>query len=102
MAATAVHQTILLSCWKAIASYMGSGVRTAQRWEQRATRLMGESDFYLADSTLLHVLADEASSHGDISMRLPETRWVEARDGIEPPNKALQTLPFSFWVPRRF
>jgi hypothetical protein len=25
---------------------------------------------------------------------------VEARDGIEPPNKALQTLPFSFWVPR--
>ena len=28
-------------------------------------------------------------------------REVEARDGIEPPNKALQTLPFSFWVPRR-
>jgi hypothetical protein len=26
---------------------------------------------------------------------------VEARDGIEPPNKVLQTLPFSFWVPRR-
>jgi hypothetical protein len=25
---------------------------------------------------------------------------VEARDGIEPPNKVLQTLPFSFWVPR--
>ena len=25
---------------------------------------------------------------------------VEARDGIEPSNKALQTLPFSFWVPR--
>src|SRR5882757_783516 len=25
---------------------------------------------------------------------------VEARDGIEPPDKALQTLPFSFWVPR--
>ena len=25
---------------------------------------------------------------------------VEARDGIEPPNKALQPLPFSFWVPR--
>jgi hypothetical protein len=28
-------------------------------------------------------------------------KGVEARDGIEPPNKALQTLPFSFWVPRR-
>jgi hypothetical protein len=27
-------------------------------------------------------------------------RRVEARDGIEPPNKVLQTLPFSFWVPR--
>jgi hypothetical protein len=27
-------------------------------------------------------------------------REVEARDGIEPPNKVLQTLPFSFWVPR--
>ena len=27
---------------------------------------------------------------------------MEARDGIEPPNKALQTLPFSFWVPRHF
>jgi hypothetical protein len=26
---------------------------------------------------------------------------VEARDGIEPPSKALQTFPFSFWVPRR-
>jgi hypothetical protein len=25
---------------------------------------------------------------------------VEARDGIEPSNKALQTLPFSFRVPR--
>jgi hypothetical protein len=25
---------------------------------------------------------------------------VEARDGIEPSSKALQTLPFSFWVPR--
>ena len=25
---------------------------------------------------------------------------MEARDGIEPPNKVLQTLPFSFWVPR--
>ena len=25
---------------------------------------------------------------------------MEARDGIEPPSKALQTLPFSFWVPR--
>jgi hypothetical protein len=27
---------------------------------------------------------------------------VEARDGIEPSDKALQTLPFSFWVPRDF
>jgi hypothetical protein len=27
---------------------------------------------------------------------------VEARDGIEPPNKALQAFPFSFWVPRHF
>ena len=26
---------------------------------------------------------------------------MEARDGIEPPNRVLQTLPFSFWVPRR-
>ena len=25
---------------------------------------------------------------------------VEARDGIEPSNRALQTLPCSFWVPR--
>ena len=29
-----------------------------------------------------------------------DLREMEARDGIEPPNKALQTLPFSFWVPR--
>jgi len=27
---------------------------------------------------------------------------VEARDGIEPPNKVLQTFPFSFWVPRHW
>jgi hypothetical protein len=26
---------------------------------------------------------------------------LEARGGIEPPNKPLQTLPFSFWVPRQ-
>jgi hypothetical protein len=26
---------------------------------------------------------------------------LEARDGIEPPDNASQTLPFSFWVPRR-
>jgi hypothetical protein len=36
MAAKAVDQTTLLSCWKDIASYMGSGVRTVQRWEQHA------------------------------------------------------------------
>jgi hypothetical protein len=34
MAAKAVDQTTLLSCWKDIASYMYSGVRTVQRWEQ--------------------------------------------------------------------
>ena len=27
---------------------------------------------------------------------------VEARDGIEPPKKVLQTFPFSFWAPRHF
>jgi hypothetical protein len=37
MAAKAVHQTILLSCWKDIATYMGSGVRTVQRWEEQAS-----------------------------------------------------------------
>jgi|HubBroStandDraft_6_1064221.scaffolds.fasta_scaffold45694_1 hypothetical protein len=37
MAAKAVHQTILLSCWKDIANYMGSGVRTVQRWEEQAS-----------------------------------------------------------------
>lgn len=26
---------------------------------------------------------------------------LEARGGIEPPNKDLQTLSFSFWVPRQ-
>jgi hypothetical protein len=36
MATKAVDQTTLLSCWKDIASYMGSGVRTVQRWEQHA------------------------------------------------------------------
>jgi hypothetical protein len=36
MAAKAVDQTTLLSCWKDIAHYMGTGVRTVQRWEQQA------------------------------------------------------------------
>ena len=36
----------------------------------------------------------------DVSMRLVETRWMEARDGIEPPSMGLQTLPASFRVPR--
>jgi hypothetical protein len=36
MAAKAVDQKTLLSCWKDIAHYMGSGVRTVQRWEQHA------------------------------------------------------------------
>ena len=40
----------------------------------------------------LHGYADTAGC--------PVVEGVEARDGIEPPNKALQTLPFSFWVPR--
>jgi hypothetical protein len=34
MAAKAVDQTTMLSSWKDIANYMGSGVRTVQRWEQ--------------------------------------------------------------------
>jgi hypothetical protein len=34
-------------------------------------------------------------------MIFEEDEGVEARDGIEPSNKALQTLPFSFWVPRQ-
>jgi hypothetical protein len=36
MGEKAVHHTTLLSCWKDIANYMGSGVRTVQRWEQHA------------------------------------------------------------------
>jgi hypothetical protein len=36
MAEKTVRDTTLLSCWKDIASYMGSGVRTVQRWEQHA------------------------------------------------------------------
>jgi hypothetical protein len=36
----------------------------------------------------------------DVSMRLPETQWMEARDGIEPPSMGLQSPPFSFRVPR--
>ena len=36
MAAKAVHQANMLSCWKDIAHYMGRSVRTVQRWEQQA------------------------------------------------------------------
>src|ERR1700759_346917 len=42
-------------------------------------------------------LARELTGRRNLSYLISE---VEARDGIEPSNKVLQTLPFSFWVPR--
>jgi hypothetical protein len=75
-------------------------VKVVTKLCRQGDTLMGECDFYLADSTPFHVVADEASNHGDFSMRLAETRWMEARDEIEPPSMGLQTLPFSFRVPR--
>jgi hypothetical protein len=35
MAGTADDPALLLTCWKDIARYMGKGVRTVQRWEQK-------------------------------------------------------------------
>jgi hypothetical protein len=35
MAGTANDPALLLTCWKDIAKYMGKGVRTVQRWEQK-------------------------------------------------------------------
>jgi hypothetical protein len=43
--------------------------------------------------------AERARTYPAMNLSYPIS-IVEARDGIEPSNKALQTLPFSFRVPR--
>ena len=35
MQSNGTHEPLLLTCWKDIARYMGKGVRTVQRWEQK-------------------------------------------------------------------
>jgi len=78
MAAKAVEQTTLLSCWKDIASYMGSGVRTVQRWEQHAGLPVRRPTSHGQKSQVL--LDRRAADAWMASRRLPKVG--ESRKGV--------------------